>query len=293
MINITSLSHKLGKTEVLKGVNLTVPDSTILGLAGVNGAGKSTLLRLLAGVYLPDEGRIEFDGRSPSDAATRADIFFLSDDPYYTHNDTVGSVASIYKVMYSGFDNEYFEKTIEAFGLDTKKPLRSMSKGMRRQAYIAMALASNTKYLLFDEAFDGLDPLVRRRVKERLVALVEEREAVIVISSHSLSELESLCDRYAIIDEKTVSDSGIVSERIGTVCKFMLGFADGEPEGFFDGLPILSRESSGRFVTAFFEGDADEIEAILRKRSPSVIDRLAVDFEEVFLGELSEKGIKL
>lgn len=56
MINITSLSHKLGKTEVLKGVNLTVPDSTILGLAGVNGAGKSTLLRLLAGVYLPDEG---------------------------------------------------------------------------------------------------------------------------------------------------------------------------------------------------------------------------------------------
>ena len=95
MIRINNLSHKLGGTRVLDNVNLTVPDGTIMGLVGINGAGKSTLLRLLSGVYLPDEGSIDFDGASPSSEETRRDVFFLPDDPYFTHQTTIKSMLAL------------------------------------------------------------------------------------------------------------------------------------------------------------------------------------------------------
>ena len=94
MIKISSLSHSLGGYEVLKDLNLTVNDGTIMGIVGINGAGKSTLLRLLSGVYTADSGKIEIDGGSPEKEATRQNIFFLPDDPYFTHTTTIKSILA-------------------------------------------------------------------------------------------------------------------------------------------------------------------------------------------------------
>jgi ABC-2 type transport system ATP-binding protein len=289
MIRINNLSHKLGGTRVLDNVNLTVPDGTIMGLVGINGAGKSTLLRLLSGVYLPDEGSIDFDGASPSSENTRRDIFFLPDDPYFTHQTTIKSMLALYRAMYS-VDEERYKRLISLFGLDEKKPLRNFSKGMRRQAYIAIALAIRPKYLFLDEAFDGLDPLARQKVKEELAAMADEDNATVIISSHSLRELEDFCDKYTVIDRLTVSSSGDISDRVEQYCKFMLAFADGFSEDMLRDLPVVSMTASGKFVRAVFEGDRNEIEQKLLALSPTVIEEMNVDFEEVFISEVSREG---
>ena len=289
MIRINNLSHKLGGTRVLDNVNLTVPEGTIMGLVGINGAGKSTLLRLLSGVYLPDEGSIDFDGASPSSEETRRDVFFLPDDPYFTHQTTIKSMLALYKAMYS-VDEERYKRLISLFGLDEKKPLRNFSKGMRRQAYIAIALAIRPKYLFLDEAFDGLDPLARQKVKEELAAMADEDNATVIISSHSLRELEDFCDKYTVIDRLTVSSSGDISDRVEQYCKFMLAFADGFSEDMLRDLPVVSMTASGKFVRAVFEGDRNEIEQKLLALSPTVIEEMNVDFEEVFISEVSREG---
>ena len=289
MIRINNLSHKLGGTRVLDNVNLTVPDGTIMGLVGINGAGKSTLLRLLSGVYLPDEGSIDFDGASPSSEETRRDVFFLPDDPYFTHQTTIKSMLALYRAMYS-VDEERYKRLISLFGLDEKKPLRNFSKGMRRQAYIAIALAIRPKYLFLDEAFDGLDPLARQKVKEELAAMADEDNATVIISSHSLRELEDFCDKYTVIDRLTVSSSGDISDRVEQYCKFMLAFADGFSEDMLRDLPVVSMTASGKFVRAVFEGDRNEIEQKLLALSPAVIEEMNVDFEEVFISEVSREG---
>ena len=273
---------------MLDDVNLTVPDGTIMGLVGINGAGKSTLLRLLSGVYLPDEGYIDYDGAYPSNEETRRDIFFLPDDPYFTHQTTIKSMLALYKAMYS-VDEERYKRLISLFDLDEKKPLRNFSKGMRRQAYIAIALAIRPKYLFLDEAFDGLDPLARQKVKEELAAMVDDGNATVIISSHSLRELEDFCDKYAVIDHLTVSSSGDISERVEQYCKFMLAFAGGFSEGMLQGLPVVSMTASGKFVRAVFEGDGGEIEQKLLALSPTVIEEMNVDFEEVFINEVSRE----
>lgn len=288
MIRIHNLSHTLGGARVLENVSLCIPDGAILGLVGINGAGKSTLLRLLSGVYLPDEGSIDYDGASPSSEATRRDVFFLPDDPYFTHHTTVKSMFSLYRAMYP-VDEERYKRLVSLFGLDEKKPLRSFSKGMRRQAYMAIALAIRPKYLFLDEAFDGLDPLARQKVKEELAALADENGSTVIISSHSLRELEDFCDKYAVLDRLTVSSSGDISDRVEQYCKFMLAFADGFSEDTFKGLPVVSMSASGKFVRAVFEGDSTDIGQRLLALSPTVIEEMNVDFEEVFINEVSRE----
>ena len=291
MIKISSLSHSLGGYEVLKDLNLTVNDGTIMGIVGINGAGKSTLLRLLSGVYTADSGKIEIDGGSPEKETTRQNIFFLPDDPYFTHTTTIKSILSMYKPFYN-VDMEKYESLMKLFSLDDKKPIRNFSKGMRRQAYIAIALAIRPKYLFLDESFDGLDPLARHTVKAELAAMADENGSTIIISSHSLSELESFCDKYAVIDNKSISSSGEIADRVEKYCKFMVGFADGFSEKMLSDFPVVSIKASGKFVTIIFVGESAEIEERLNALSPTIIEEIPINFEEIFINEVSKEEQK-
>lgn len=290
MIEIRHLSHSLGQNTILEDVNLTIPDSTVMGLVGINGAGKTTLLRLMSGVYLPDSGRIFYDGdREPSDEATRQDIFFLPDDPYYTMNATGKSMREMYKIFYPRFDTSVYFRFLDEYRLDEKKPLRSFSKGMRRQLYIAIALAAKPRFLLLDEAFDGLDPLARKSFREAINKYVDEEGTTVIISSHSLRELEDFCDMYALIDKKTVSSSGDIAERVSRLCKFQLAFIGDIPEMALRALPSVSLDIQGRFAKIIMEGEHDECKALLSSLSPAVIDEMPMNFEEAFIHEVDRK----
>lgn len=289
MIRIEGLSHSLGGETVLSNIDLTVSDGTILGLVGVNGAGKSTLLRLMSGVYLPDAGTIEYDGAPPSLESTRESIFLLPDDPYFTQSSTVKSIKKMYEALYPSFDADVYKRMISFFSLDENKPIRTFSKGMRRQGYITIALATSPKYLLLDEAFDGLDPLARNSVKNELIRLVDEKDATVIISSHSLRELEDFCDSYAVIDGKTLASSGDISQKVERYCKFMLAFTREVTEEIFSGLPIVSLSRSGKFFKCVFDGDPSEIAPKLDALSPAVVEQMTVDFEEVFISEITRR----
>ncbi len=289
MIKINNLNFSIGKYKILENVNLEIRDGVIMGLVGINGAGKSTLLRLLSGVYSQDSGKIDYDGVPPTNEKLRETIFFLPDDPYFTHQTTMASMLRMYSSLYP-VDMEKYNSLKTLFSLDEKKPLRTFSKGMRRQAYITLALSIRPKYLFLDEAFDGLDPLARHKVKEELGILADEFGTTVIISSHALRELEDFCDEYTVIDNKTVNSSGSIAERVESYCKFMLAFADGFNEDMFKDLPLISMTASGKFVNAIFEGEHEEIEQKLLALSPTVMEHMTVDFEEVFINEVSKGG---
>ncbi|MBR6880594.1 MAG: ABC transporter ATP-binding protein [Clostridiales bacterium] len=289
MITISGLSHSFGKHEVLKDVSLQVKDRTIVGLVGINGAGKSTLLRLISGVYVPQQGEVLYDGKSPLDEKTRRDIFLLPDDPYYSGQTSCRSLMKLYKTFYPAMDTNVYKEIIDDFRLDDKKPLRTFSKGMRRQSFIALAFAVAPKYLLLDEAFDGLDPLAKKKFKDRLSDLIRTKGTTVIISSHSLKELGDFCDEYAMIDEKHLIGSGKVLEDTLDICKFQLAFKAQPTEDMFSAFDIKSIKITGRFVTLVVSGDGDDIEKKLAALSPAVMDRLDVDFEEAFIGDLDRK----
>ena len=211
---------------MLKDTSFEIEKGTIFGLLGPSGAGKTTLLRLISGVFAVKQGEIFIDGISVSKEASRKSLFFLPDDPYYTIYTTGESLYKMYKVFYPAIDRAVFDRFMQEFALNPKKPIRNFSKGMRRQLYISLALAVKPKYLLLDEAFDGLDPLSRLAFKKAINEFVEEYGTSVLISSHSLRELEDFCDSYVLIDNQTVSDSGDIAEKVSRFCKFQLAFRE-------------------------------------------------------------------
>lgn len=293
MIEVRNLTYSIGNKKILDGINLTLANGSVMGLVGINGAGKTTLLRLISGVLTLQEGEILIDGKSVSREDSRRELFFLPDDPYFTINTTGESLYKMYKVFYPQIDREVFKRFTDSFSLDVKKPIRNFSKGMRRQLYISLALAVRPKYLLLDEAFDGLDPLSRLSVKRAINDFVEENGTSVIVSSHSLREMEDFCDSYALLDNQTVSSSGDIAERINRFCKFQLAFKDDIAEDRFAHLPVASLEKSGRFVRVVLEGNATELKPLLEALSPAVIEEMSMDFEEMFILEVEKRGYKV
>ena len=292
MIEIKNMSHSLGGKLVLREINLEIPDNTVLGIVGINGAGKSTLLRLLSGVYLPDEGSISFDGKGPENAEVRADIFFLPDDPYYTAFMTPTGLFDYYKPFYKDIDKDAFLELLSAYKIDTGGRMRNFSKGMRRQVFIALALAIKPKYLLLDEAFDGLDPLSRRIFKDAVTSLVEKESTTVLIASHSLRELEGLCHRFVCIDRQQIKTQGDLTQGAAGLCKFELAFTQKVDKQLFAHLPVAGISLRGRFVQLLLKGTAQELRPQLEALAPAVMDELPLDFEEAFLQDAQKEEWK-
>ena len=286
MITIKGLRKSYGTKEVLSGVSLTVPDASVFGLVGINGAGKTTLLRMMADVLRPDEGTVEYDGENiAGNAKKRKELFFLPDEPYYTAGTTVEKLVALYKSFYA-FDDELFARYEKLFSLERRTPIRNFSKGMKRQAFAAIALACRPKYLLLDEAFDGLDPLARLELKRGIISL---EGTTAVISSHSLRELEDICSGFALLDGGAVADAGDLSETLAQVHKFQAAFEEPVPRERFP-FECLSFESEGRVVRFVVRGEREEIVSALKALSPIFVEEIKVDFEELFLCEVRSRG---
>ena len=286
MIEIQGLKKSYGTKLVLDGVHLTVPDGAKFGLVGINGAGKSTLLRLIADVLRPDEGSILLDGECVTgNAKKREELFFLPDDPYYASGTTVAKLIDLYRTFYP-FDRALFDKYASIFGLQLLTHIRNFSKGMKRQAFAALALACRPRYLLLDEAFDGLDPLARLELKR---GLIEQEDCTVLISSHSLRELEDICSGFALLDGGTIADAGDIHDALGKVHKFQFAL---EREVRREDIPFecLSFEAEGRVAKIIVRGEAEYILRMLEALHPLFVEEIAVDFEELFLCEVQKRG---
>ena len=146
------------------------------------------------------------------------------------------------------------------------------------------------RYLLLDEAFDGLDPLSRQIFKDAIIKLVEEGHTTVLIASHSLRELEDFCDQFILIDSNVIKQQGDIAEHVGRLCKFELAFTENVGEELFSHLPVVSLTVKNRFVQIVLAGDGDEMREKLEALSPAVMDEMPLDFEETFIHDV-RKGM--
>lgn len=290
MITIKNLTKGYeNKKNVLQNVQLEIGDACVFGLVGINGAGKSTLLRLIAGVLRADEGQVWIDGENVyENEAQKGKIFFLPDDPFYASGVTARNLADMYRSVYD-FNEETFQEYLEKFKLNARAPIRNFSKGMKRQVFVALALAVAPKYLLLDEAFDGLDPLARLVFKRGLIKLVEEKGTTVIISSHSLRELEDVCDSYGILDHGSITCSGELENDLSKLHKFQMAF-EGEVDKTAFTFECMSFRRTGRVVQLIARGNAEELLAKIRSLQPLFVEEIDVDFEELFIGEVEARG---
>lgn len=285
MLEIKNVTKAFKDKSVLDDVSLNIDHGSIFGLVGVNGAGKSTLLRSIAGIYSLDDGLVLFEGLDTYvDPEIRKRIFLVSDDPYYPYGSNIKSLKMFYKCFYD-FDEEVYQKYLNLFKLSETGNISNFSKGMKRQAMLLIALACKPDLLLLDEAFDGLDPIVRVHIKNALSDLIEDNNSLIIISSHNLKELEDICDSYGILENGHIETYGDLLESKANINKYQLAFKEEVDIEMFKDFDVLYKNMEGRIITLVIRGNREEVSEKLEAFNPLIFDVLNVNFEELFIYE--------
>ncbi len=204
------------KIQALRGVNIQVGRGEIFGLLGPNGAGKSTLVKIMMTLVRPDVAYGTVLGRPLGNRKKRAVMGFLPElsrfPSYLTAHqalDYYGAIAKVPRVTRRKRATELLERVGLKDWSDTR--VSQYSKGMSRRLGLAQALINDPELLVLDEPTDGLDPIGRREVRT-LLAELRRAGKTIFINSHLLSEVETVCDRVAILHQGLVARQGTLSE---------------------------------------------------------------------------------
>ena len=271
MIKLENIHKTFGKYPAIKDVSLNIEDSQVFGLVGTNGAGKSTLLRMISGVLRQDSGEITLDGRPVYNRPdVKQQIFFIPDDPYFFPNGNAADMCSYYRTAYLYFNPVLFEKMLGDFSLDPKRPIRNYSRGMKKQLAILCGICSGARYLLCDETFDGLDPVMRQAVKSIFADHMSRRGLTPVIASHNLRELE---------------DMRLGLQRIQ--CVFAKD--DGEAQALA-GLEVLNSSTRGRLHMLTVRASREEVLSCFEKIDTVFFEILPLTLEEIFISETEVAG---
>ncbi len=186
--------------------SLEVRPGYVTGLVGANGSGKTTTFKAILGLIRPDGGSLSVLGKEPA-ALTPQDrqrIGVTLADVGFSGYIDVETIASFAGSMYEKFDKAAFLKRCKDSGLDTKKQLRKLSRGMRAKLHLLFALSHGAELLLLDEPTSGLDVLARDEMLDLLREYMQTEGRGVLISSHISSDLEGLCDDIYMIDKGSI-----------------------------------------------------------------------------------------
>lgn len=291
MIKISNLAKYFDDICAINHISFEIPEGVMFGLLGTNGAGKTTLLRILAGIIEADEGEVQIGNEEASVLSAKEKVFYLPDEPYYFPNASMQIMLEFYKKNYSEMDSDSVGYWAEKLNLDIHRPIRTFSKGMKRQAFLILALCSGTKYLLCDEVFDGLDPIVTKIMKNLFKTEMEERKFTIIVASHKLTDLEDICENIAILHKGGIVTAGDFKEKARGIYKFQCVFKPGfKPEDLNNHLSIVKCHIDYRFVTLIVKGNYEDIKKMLWDKQPVFINEVTMSLEEIFIAEMEEAG---
>ena len=286
MIQTKGLVKVFGDVRALDGLDMNVPAGAVYGLVGPNGAGKTTALQLVAGVFKPTEGEVLVNAQPVfENTQVKASIAFIPSDFYYYQQARVCDLRDLHASLFPRFDSRRFYQLADVFGMDVKRNVRSLSKGMQKQAAFWLALSQRPDVLLLDEPLDGLDPAARHLVLGVVMDEVAERGMTVLVSSHNLRELADACDYVGIVDKGRMHLERGLSQLQDNFVKAQVAFAQPD-QALPDGLAVVHDSRQGKLHTMVVRGCAGDVEQTLSQAGATFVNLLPLSLEEIFIYEM-------
>lgn len=207
-LSVKGLKKRIGKKEIIKGLDFDLKRGEVFGFLGPNGAGKTTTIRMLVGLIKPSSGSIEICGYNVEKDFTKAmsQMGCIVENPELYSYLTGWENLEHFARMLPNVDPSYMDYVIKLVRLEERihDLVKTYSLGMRQRLGIAQALLGKPKVLILDEPTNGLDPMGIREMRNFIRYLAEEEGLTVLVSSHLLSEIQLMCDRVAIISRGTI-----------------------------------------------------------------------------------------
>jgi len=248
ILEINRLYKSFGEHEVLKGLDMDVPEHSVFGFVGENGSGKTTTMKIILGLLRADSGTVTVCGEKVSYGETRTNRFigFLPDVPeFYGYMNPVeylelcGEIAGLSKSV----TRKRSLELLELVGLKEymKRKIGGFSRGMKQRLGIAQALINEPRILICDEPTSALDPIGRKEILD--ILLSARGKSTIIFSTHILSDVERICDRIAVLHGGRLVLCGTLSEikERNRHNGFVLEFENEEEAMLFEGTDELAR----------------------------------------------------
>jgi len=279
----------------LQQCSLSVQPGETFGLLGPNGAGKTTLLKVLLGIIRPTSGRATVLGQPVGDRAVKHRVGYLPENPYFydylTGRELLEYTAGIFGLS-AQQQRQRIPELLDMVGLDPKaihkKPLKKFSKGMLQRVGLAQALINDPELVFLDEPMSGLDPMGRFRVREVILTLKEQGKTIF-FNSHILSDVETICDRVALLDRGELLCTGTLDELLGTASSYQVSGRGGN-------LEVLEKWLTGlQFQQGLWHGTLNgepyDFLSSLRGMGGTIVDlKLArVTLEDFFLAQINAR----
>ena len=203
-------------------------------------------------------------------------------------------MADYISLFYPGFEKQRFSKLLRQFQLKEDQKISTFSKGMKKQLQILLGISAGTKYLLCDETFDGLDPVMRQGIKRLFAAEILNREFTPVLASHSLRELEDICDHVGLLYQGGMLLSRNLEDMKFHIYKIQCVLSDNEQEKALEKeLDILKLDHQGSLVVFTARGTRTEIVEKVQEKNPLFCEVLPLSLEEIFISETEVAGYEI
>jgi ABC-2 type transport system ATP-binding protein len=243
LLEVRNLELKYGRQKVVDDVSFQLFPGRIMALIGPNGAGKSSIMRIMAGMVRPERGELILKGNRllSSNEIHREAGFFIEAPDFYENLNARQNLNQLKKIRHA---RQSVSELLQMVGLasDAAKKVRKFSNGMKQRLGIAQAMLGEPSVLVLDEPFNGLDPEVKQFLMGIIKKLAFEQHKAILVSSHLLSDLETMADDFVLLNEGKVHVAGRLSDfknMRNTVCFWF----EAQPS-----LQLLEKTAEGKMI---------------------------------------------
>ncbi|MBR2706008.1 MAG: ABC transporter ATP-binding protein [Mogibacterium sp.] len=210
IIEINGLTKNFGSLTALNDISISLEPGRIVGLLGPNGSGKTTLIKILNGLLQPTSGSVRIKGNAPG-IETKKIVAYLPDRNALPDYMNAKQLMELYADFFEDFDRAGAAAMIEDLGIDMEQTMKKMSKGTREKLQLCLVMARKAEVYLLDEPIGGVDPATRDYILRTIISNYNEN-AVVVISTHLISDIESVLDEVIFIREGRIVMSGVADE---------------------------------------------------------------------------------
>lgn len=210
VLQINNLCKQYSAHPALTNFSATLSGGKIIGLLGPNGSGKTTLIKLIAGLLTPTSGSIAICGK-PVGAETKALVSYLPDRVYFNQNQKISELLDFFQDVYADFDRPRAEEMLKALNLNLNTKFKTLSKGAREKVQLTLVMSRRARLYLLDEPIAGVDPAAREYILQTVVQNYDP-EATVLISTHLISDVESVLDDFIFLNMGRIVRQGSVDQ---------------------------------------------------------------------------------
>ncbi|MEM1182269.1 MAG: ABC transporter ATP-binding protein [Acidobacteriota bacterium] len=284
VLEASQVTKRFSSHQVLRGVDLSVPQGSVMGLLGRNGAGKSTLLQCAVGLLKVDGGELSLLGEDSwrLSASAKSRLGFVAQTPELTPWMRGRKLLEYAASFYPRWNWDLVRRLVALWEIDLRARVRELSEGHRRQLAIILALAPEPEVLILDEPVAGLDPVARRTFLQELIDVALEGERTVLFSTHITADLERVADRVALLADGRIRFNDRLDVLKERVVKLYVRSQDALPSTL--GVPGTLREDVGRHeAMVVVEGLETEAVDGLRDRLRAHVEVKHLGLDDIFL----------